>query len=116
MIVMILPPLLPQLPQHSLPPWDRVLTGSIATSPSLRMAKRSWPVSTKSMGRKPTTSFYNMRNANRLTENSETTVLLLEASNPDTKPEIQIPAECLSLLGSEVDWAYFSEPEPYLND
>ena len=54
--------------------------------------------------------------ANRLTEDSGTTVLLLEAGNPDTKPEIQIPAECLSLLGSEVDWAYFSEPEPYLNN
>ena len=54
--------------------------------------------------------------ANRLTEDSNTTVLLLEAGNPDTKSEIQIPSECLSLLGSEVDWAYFSEPEPYLND
>ncbi|MEH1911932.1 GMC family oxidoreductase [Nostoc sp.] len=54
--------------------------------------------------------------ANRLTEDSETTVLLLEAGNPDTKPEIQIPSKCLSLLGSEVDWAYFSEPEPYLSD
>ena len=54
--------------------------------------------------------------ANRLTEDSGTTVLLLEAGNPDTKPEIHIPAECLSLLGSEVDWAYFSEPEPYLNN
>ena len=54
--------------------------------------------------------------ANRLTEDSDTTVLLLEAGNPDTKPEIHIPAECISLLGSEVDWSYFSEPEPYLND
>jgi choline dehydrogenase len=54
--------------------------------------------------------------ANRLTEDSETTVLLLEAGNPDTKPEIQIPLECTNLLGSEVDWGYFSEPEPYLND
>ena len=53
--------------------------------------------------------------ANRLTEDSDTTVLLLEAGNPDTKPEIHIPAECFSLLGSEVDWGYFSEPEPYLN-
>jgi len=53
--------------------------------------------------------------ANRLTEEDpETTVLLLEAGNPDTKPEIQIP-DCLKLLGSEVDWGYFSEPEPYLN-
>ena len=54
--------------------------------------------------------------ANRLTEDSQTTVLLLEAGNPDTKPEIYIPSECLSLLGSEVDWGYFSEPEPYLNN
>ncbi|WP_193196832.1 GMC family oxidoreductase [Nostoc sp. MG11] len=54
--------------------------------------------------------------ANRLTEDSKTRVLLLEAGNPDTKPEIQIPSKCLSLLGSEVDWGYFSEPEPYLNN
>ncbi|OUL18243.1 choline dehydrogenase [Nostoc sp. RF31YmG] len=53
--------------------------------------------------------------ANRLTEGCETTVLLLEAGNPATKPEIQIPAQCFSLIGSEVDWGYFSEPEPYLN-
>jgi choline dehydrogenase len=53
---------------------------------------------------------------NRLTEDTQTTVLLLEAGNPDTKPEIQIPAECVNLLGSEVDWGYFSEPEPYLNN
>ncbi|MEH2066642.1 MAG: GMC family oxidoreductase N-terminal domain-containing protein [Nostoc sp.] len=54
--------------------------------------------------------------ANRLTEDYDTTVLLLEAGNPATKPEIQIPAQCFSLIGSEVDWGYFSEPEPYLND
>ncbi|MBL1176782.1 GMC family oxidoreductase [Pantanalinema sp. GBBB05] len=54
--------------------------------------------------------------ANRLSEDPDTTVLLLEAGNPDTKPEIQIPAKCINLLGSEVDWGYFSEPEPCLND
>ncbi|MBD2100352.1 GMC family oxidoreductase [Leptolyngbya sp. FACHB-261] len=54
--------------------------------------------------------------ANRLTQDSDTTVLLLEAGNPDTKPEIQIPGECVNLLGTEVDWSYFSEPEPYLNN
>ncbi|MEH2117768.1 GMC family oxidoreductase [Nostoc sp.] len=53
--------------------------------------------------------------ANRLTEDCDTTVLLLEAGNLATKPEIQIPAQCFSLIGSEVDWGYFSEPEPYLN-
>lgn len=53
--------------------------------------------------------------ANRLTEDPETTVLLLEAGNPDTKPEIHIPLECTRLPGTEVDWGYVSEPEPYLN-
>ena len=54
--------------------------------------------------------------ANRLTEDPETKVLLLEAGNPDTKPEIQIPLECTRLPGTEVDWGYFSEPEPHLNN
>ena len=54
--------------------------------------------------------------ANRLTEDPETTVLLLEAGNPDTKPEIHIPLQCKHLPGTEVDWGYFSEPEPYLNN
>jgi choline dehydrogenase len=53
--------------------------------------------------------------ANRLTEDPDTTVLLLEAGNPDTKPEIQAPSVWTSLLGTEVDWAYWSEPEPHLN-
>ncbi len=44
--------------------------------------------------------------ANRLTEDGETTVLLLEAGNPATKPEIQTPLSWTSLLGTEVDWAY----------
>ena len=54
--------------------------------------------------------------ANRLTEDSDTAVLLLEAGNRATKPEIQIPAECANLIGTEVDWGYLSEPEPYLNN
>ncbi|MBW4629635.1 MAG: GMC family oxidoreductase N-terminal domain-containing protein [Brasilonema octagenarum HA4186-MV1] len=54
--------------------------------------------------------------ANRMSQNSDTTVLLLEAGNPDTKPEIHIPAEVGSLQGSEVDWGYLTEPEPYLNN
>ena len=53
--------------------------------------------------------------ANRLTENPETTVLLLEAGNPATKPEIQTPSNWTSLLGTEVDWAYWTEPEPALD-
>lgn len=54
--------------------------------------------------------------ANRLTEDRDTTVLLLEAGAPDTKPEIHIPAEVVKLLGSEVDWGYFTEPELNLNN
>ncbi|MEH1880460.1 MAG: hypothetical protein V7K78_26620 [Nostoc sp.] len=47
--------------------------------------------------------------ANRLTKDRDTTVLLLEAGNPDTKPEIHIPLDCTSLPGTKVDWGYFSE-------
>ena len=54
--------------------------------------------------------------ANRLTQDPETTVLLIEAGNPDTKPEIQIPLKCTQLPGTEVDWGYFCEPEPALNN
>ncbi|WP_036486508.1 GMC family oxidoreductase [Myxosarcina sp. GI1] len=54
--------------------------------------------------------------ANRLTQDPKTTVLLIEAGNPDTKPEIKIPLECTRLPGTEVDWGYFSEPEPYLKN
>lgn len=41
--------------------------------------------------------------ANRLTEDGKTTVLLLEAGNPATKPEHQVPLECTKLWGTEVD-------------
>jgi choline dehydrogenase len=53
--------------------------------------------------------------ANRLTEDPETTVLSIEAGNPATKPEIQVPVSWIGLLGTEVDLAYFTQPEPYLH-
>lgn len=53
---------------------------------------------------------------NRLTEDCKTKVLLLEAGGSDAKPEIQVPIEWFKLWGTEVDWAYFTEPEPYLNN
>nr|WP_322746391.1 GMC family oxidoreductase N-terminal domain-containing protein [Nostoc sp. LEGE 12450] len=37
--------------------------------------------------------------ANRLTKDSGTTVLLLEAGGPDTKPEIQVPVDWPKLWG-----------------
>lgn len=54
--------------------------------------------------------------ANRLTEDPETRVLLLEAGSADTKPGIQVPSAWPILLGSEVDWAYSTEGEPHLNN
>jgi choline dehydrogenase len=53
--------------------------------------------------------------ANRLTEDPQTTVLLLEAGNPASQPEIQTPSAWTSLLGTGVDWAYWTEPEPGLD-
>ena len=54
--------------------------------------------------------------AARLTEDPDTSVLLLEAGTPDEKREISIPAGFPELFESEVDWAYYTEPQPELND
>ncbi|NEU78613.1 GMC family oxidoreductase N-terminal domain-containing protein [Nostoc sp. UIC 10630] len=54
--------------------------------------------------------------ANRLTEDAETTVLLLEAGNPPNLPEHEIPLAWTKLWGTEADWAYFTEEEPYINN
>lgn len=43
-------------------------------------------------------------------------VLLLEAGGEDRQPAIFVPAELPSLFGTEVDWAYMTEPEPALGD
>jgi choline dehydrogenase len=53
--------------------------------------------------------------ANRLTEDSETSVLLLEAGGPDEAQEIHIPITFSTLFKSAVDWAYYTEEEAYLN-
>jgi choline dehydrogenase len=54
--------------------------------------------------------------ANRLSENPDTKVLLLEAGGRDTKPEIHDSSAFVSLWGSEVDWKYQTEPEPQLKN
>ena len=56
--------------------------------------------------------------ATRLTEDPETTVLLLEAGGPDYRFDFrtQMPAAlAFPLQGKRYNWAYETEPEPYMN-
>src|SRR6478736_1158885 len=50
--------------------------------------------------------------ANRLSEDPDVRVLLLEAGPPDTNENIHVPFGYLSLARTEVDWDYDSAPEP----
>jgi len=50
--------------------------------------------------------------AARLSEDPDTSVLLLEAGPPDTKQDIHVPLGYLKLARTEVDWNYASAPEP----
>jgi choline dehydrogenase len=50
--------------------------------------------------------------ANRLSEDSDVEVLLLEAGPPDTNENIHVPLGYLKLAATEVDWGYHSAPEP----
>ncbi|MFT4885684.1 MAG: choline dehydrogenase [Natronomonas sp.] len=54
--------------------------------------------------------------AGRLSEQPDTSVLLLEAGKPDEKREISIPAAFSELFKSEYDWEYYTEPQAELND
>ena len=55
--------------------------------------------------------------ANRLTEDSGATVLLLEAGPPDNHPYISIPLGMGRMHdGPMFDWGYETEPEPNLNN
>jgi choline dehydrogenase len=53
--------------------------------------------------------------ANRLTEDPQTTVLLLEAGVPDDMQEIHIPVAFGKLFKTPLDWAYTTEEEPHLD-
>jgi choline dehydrogenase len=53
--------------------------------------------------------------AARLSEDPDTSVLLLEAGPPDTNQNIHVPLGYLSLARTEVDWDYHSAPEPNCN-
>ena len=52
--------------------------------------------------------------AGRLSEDPDTTVLLLEAGPPDVAPEIRIPAAFPIMFKSGLDWDLLGEPEPGL--
>ncbi|MCH8840069.1 MAG: GMC family oxidoreductase N-terminal domain-containing protein [Planctomycetes bacterium] len=54
--------------------------------------------------------------ANRLSEDRDVSVLLLEAGGPDNDPRLRkFPAEFSTLLGTKFDWKYATEPEKNLN-
>jgi choline dehydrogenase len=50
--------------------------------------------------------------ANRLSEDPEVEVLLLEAGPPDVNENIHVPLGYLQLARTEVDWDYCTAPEP----
>ena len=52
--------------------------------------------------------------AHRLSTHKGTRVLLLEAGGPDKSMAISIPIATSTLLGSEMDWAYKTVPQPEL--
>ncbi len=55
--------------------------------------------------------------ANRLTEDEDVTVLLLEAGGRDNHPYVQIPLGLGKLQQHKMfDWGYTTEPEPHLNN
>jgi choline dehydrogenase len=49
--------------------------------------------------------------ANRLSEDPQTSVLLLEAGGPDKQREIHIPAAFSKLFRTPLDWEYYTEAE-----
>ncbi len=53
--------------------------------------------------------------AHRLSEDADMDVLVLEAGQPDDKPEIHGPTQFPKLMRSEVDWDYSTVPQPGLN-
>ena len=50
--------------------------------------------------------------ANRLSENPEVNVLILEAGGPDDTDIIHTPMRLIELWGTEYDWDYYTIPQP----
>jgi choline dehydrogenase len=53
--------------------------------------------------------------ANRLSEDPDVSVLLIEAGPPDSVPQIHIPAAVASLGQTRYDWSYVTAPEPHMD-
>src|SRR5687768_17474892 len=51
--------------------------------------------------------------ANRLSEDPDVSVLLLEAGPPDVKDNIHVPLGFLKLGKTDVDWDFSTAPEPF---
>ncbi len=55
--------------------------------------------------------------ANRLSEDADARVLVIEAGGSDRDPIIQVPLGWGKILSERLhDWGYFTEPEPHLNN
>lgn len=54
--------------------------------------------------------------ANRLSADPANQVLLLEAGGPDQHPNIRIPGAYGKLFRTEIDWAFWSEPQEHVNN
>ncbi len=55
--------------------------------------------------------------ANRLSEDADARVLVIEAGGSDRDPIIQVPLGWGKILSGRLhDWGYFTEPEPHLNN
>ena len=54
--------------------------------------------------------------AARLTENRDVRVVVLEAGGKDRSPNIKIPAAFPEQFHTKLDWDYYTEPEPHVND
>jgi choline dehydrogenase-like flavoprotein len=54
--------------------------------------------------------------ANRLSEDPSVRVLLLEAGVRDRSPNIKIPAAFPKQFHTKLDWEYYTEPEPHVDD
>ncbi|OYZ97246.1 MAG: oxidoreductase, partial [Rhizobiales bacterium 17-65-6] len=53
--------------------------------------------------------------ARRLAENTDVSVLLIEAGGSDNAPEVEMAAAWPLNLGSVRDWGYSALPNPHLN-